>query len=173
MVKAEGMVAADDTSSVYDGCSLDMTVSDLKIFRSANLFLELHGEEAVAKARDMVRDMQELAISGSGSFCHAPSDVIWVIKETCPNVVDDAIGGSGLSGCVSRECDFVLVANQPGEIDHMVRGRCYLHGSHAGVDASPNERCGDILRRRPIGGRIRLLLSPSQRSRDDQGQTNC
>lgn len=37
----------------------EMTTSDLEIFRSANLFFELHGEEAVAKARDMVRTMRE------------------------------------------------------------------------------------------------------------------
>ena len=36
-----------------------MTPSDLEIVRSATLFLELHGEEAVAKARDMVRTMRE------------------------------------------------------------------------------------------------------------------
>ena len=36
-----------------------MTVSDLDIFRSANMYLELHGEEAIAKARDMVRAMKE------------------------------------------------------------------------------------------------------------------
>jgi hypothetical protein len=37
----------------------EMTTSDVEIFRSANLFLELHGEEAVAKARDMIRTMRE------------------------------------------------------------------------------------------------------------------
>ena len=36
-----------------------MTPSDLEIVRSATLFLELHGEEAIAKARDMVRAMRE------------------------------------------------------------------------------------------------------------------
>ncbi len=38
---------------------LVMTLSDLDIFRSANMYLELHGEEAVAKAREMVRAMKE------------------------------------------------------------------------------------------------------------------
>jgi hypothetical protein len=33
--------------------------SDPGIYRSANLWLELHCEEAVAKARDMVRTMRE------------------------------------------------------------------------------------------------------------------
>src|SRR6185312_5461885 len=32
---------------------------DIDVFRSANLFIELHGDDAVAKARDMVRSMQE------------------------------------------------------------------------------------------------------------------
>jgi hypothetical protein len=36
-----------------------MTSSDLEIVRSATLFVELHGEEAIAKARDMVRTMRE------------------------------------------------------------------------------------------------------------------
>jgi hypothetical protein len=36
-----------------------MTPSDLEIVRSATLFLELHGEEAITKARDMVRTMRE------------------------------------------------------------------------------------------------------------------
>ena len=36
-----------------------MTALDPEIFRSANLFLELHGDDAVAKARDIVRAMQE------------------------------------------------------------------------------------------------------------------
>jgi len=35
-----------------------MTVSDLDIFRSANLHLEQHGDQAVAKAREMVRTMK-------------------------------------------------------------------------------------------------------------------
>jgi hypothetical protein len=35
-----------------------MTVSDLDIFRSANLHLDQHGGEAVAKAREMVRTMK-------------------------------------------------------------------------------------------------------------------
>lgn len=38
-----------------------MTEPDLEIFRSANLFVELHGDEAIAKARDMVRAMRERA----------------------------------------------------------------------------------------------------------------
>ena len=36
-----------------------MTVSDLDILRSANMYLELHGDQAVAKAREMVRTMKE------------------------------------------------------------------------------------------------------------------
>ena len=36
-----------------------MTVSDLDIFRSANMYLKLHGEEAIAKAREMVRTIKE------------------------------------------------------------------------------------------------------------------
>ena len=36
-----------------------MTVSDLDIFRSASMYLELHGDQAVAKAREMVRTMKE------------------------------------------------------------------------------------------------------------------
>jgi hypothetical protein len=36
-----------------------MAEPDLEIFRSANLFVELHGEEAITKARDMVRTMRE------------------------------------------------------------------------------------------------------------------
>jgi hypothetical protein len=36
-----------------------MAASDLEIFRSANLYLELHGDDAVAKARAMVRAMRE------------------------------------------------------------------------------------------------------------------
>ncbi len=35
-----------------------MTVSDLDIFRSANLHLGQHGNQAVAKAREMVRTMK-------------------------------------------------------------------------------------------------------------------
>jgi hypothetical protein len=37
----------------------DMTDSDVEIFRSANLYLELHDDDAVAKARGMVRTMKE------------------------------------------------------------------------------------------------------------------
>ena len=36
-----------------------MTEPDLDIFRSANLFIELHGDDAVTRARDMVRTMRE------------------------------------------------------------------------------------------------------------------
>ena len=36
-----------------------MSDSDLQIFRSANLFLELHGDDAVTKARDMVRTLNK------------------------------------------------------------------------------------------------------------------
>jgi hypothetical protein len=36
-----------------------MTSSDLEILRSAKLFLELHGDDAVTKARDLVRTMRE------------------------------------------------------------------------------------------------------------------
>ncbi len=35
-----------------------MTISDLDIFRSANLHLDQHGDQAVAKAREMVRTMK-------------------------------------------------------------------------------------------------------------------
>ena len=35
-----------------------MTISDLDIFRSANLHLDQHGEQAVTKAREMVRIMK-------------------------------------------------------------------------------------------------------------------
>ncbi len=35
-----------------------MAVSDLDIFRSANLHLDQHGDQAVAKAREMVRTMK-------------------------------------------------------------------------------------------------------------------
>ena len=37
---------------------LIMTVSDLDIFRSANLHLDQHGDQAVAKAREMVLTMK-------------------------------------------------------------------------------------------------------------------
>jgi len=33
-----------------------MAVSDLNIARSAHLFIQLHGDEATAKAREMVDD---------------------------------------------------------------------------------------------------------------------
>jgi hypothetical protein len=36
-----------------------MTETDIEIFRSANLFVELRGDDAVAKARDIVRMMRE------------------------------------------------------------------------------------------------------------------
>ena len=36
-----------------------MAVSDLDIHRSANLYVELHGEQAITKAREMVRSMTE------------------------------------------------------------------------------------------------------------------
>jgi hypothetical protein len=35
-----------------------MSVSDLDIARSAHLFIELHGDEATAKAREMVEQMR-------------------------------------------------------------------------------------------------------------------
>ncbi len=35
-----------------------MPVSDLDIFRSANLHLDQHGDQAVTKAREMVRTMK-------------------------------------------------------------------------------------------------------------------
>ena len=37
---------------------MTMTISDLDIFRSANLHLDQHGDQAVAKAREMVRTMK-------------------------------------------------------------------------------------------------------------------
>jgi hypothetical protein len=41
------------------GAGLIMTVSDLDIRRSANMYLQLYGDQAVAKAREMVRTMRE------------------------------------------------------------------------------------------------------------------
>jgi hypothetical protein len=41
------------------GDGLIMTVSDLDILRAARLHLERHGDEAVAKAREMVRTLKE------------------------------------------------------------------------------------------------------------------
>ncbi len=35
------------------------TDPDAEIFRSTNLFVELHGDEAITKAREMVRTMRE------------------------------------------------------------------------------------------------------------------
>jgi hypothetical protein len=36
-----------------------MTVSDLNIFRSASMYLELHGDQAAASGREMVRTMKQ------------------------------------------------------------------------------------------------------------------
>jgi hypothetical protein len=36
-----------------------MTVSDLNIFRAANMYVERYGDEAIAKAREMVRSLKE------------------------------------------------------------------------------------------------------------------
>ena len=36
-----------------------MPVSDLDIARSAHLFIQLHGDEATAKAREMVEEMRQ------------------------------------------------------------------------------------------------------------------
>jgi hypothetical protein len=36
-----------------------MSVSDLDIFRAANMYVEWHGDGAVAKAREMVRTLKE------------------------------------------------------------------------------------------------------------------
>ena len=36
-----------------------MTVSDLDIFRAANMHLERYGDRAVARAREMVRTLKE------------------------------------------------------------------------------------------------------------------
>jgi hypothetical protein len=36
-----------------------MAGSDLDIFRAANMYFEWYGDEAVAKAREMVRTLQE------------------------------------------------------------------------------------------------------------------
>ena len=40
---------------------MTMPVSDLDIFRSANLYLDQHGDQAVAKAREMVETMKRCA----------------------------------------------------------------------------------------------------------------
>jgi hypothetical protein len=42
-----------------DGNGLMMTVSDLDIFRAANMYLKPHGDRAVAKAREMVETLKE------------------------------------------------------------------------------------------------------------------
>jgi hypothetical protein len=36
-----------------------MTDSDLDIFRAANMYVERYGDEAIAKAREMVRSLKE------------------------------------------------------------------------------------------------------------------
>ena len=36
-----------------------LSSSDIAVFRSANIYIELHGDDAVAKAREMVRTMRE------------------------------------------------------------------------------------------------------------------
>jgi hypothetical protein len=59
MVQSERMVGNCDAlpANVRDG--LIIVVSDSDIHRAARLHLERHGNEAVAKARDMVRNLKE------------------------------------------------------------------------------------------------------------------
>jgi hypothetical protein len=52
------MVGNCDVSSVKVGDGLIMAVLDPDIHRAARLHLERHGDEAVAKARDMVRNLK-------------------------------------------------------------------------------------------------------------------
>jgi hypothetical protein len=48
-----------DASPAKIGDGLIMTVSDLDILRAAHLHLERYSDQAVAKARDMVRTLKE------------------------------------------------------------------------------------------------------------------
>jgi hypothetical protein len=48
-----------DAPSAKVGDGLIMVVSEADIHRTARLHLERHGDEAVAKARDMVRNLKE------------------------------------------------------------------------------------------------------------------
>jgi hypothetical protein len=53
------MVGDRDAPPAKVGDGLIMAVSDPDIHRAARLHLERHGDEAVAKARDMVRNLKE------------------------------------------------------------------------------------------------------------------
>ena len=46
-----------------------MVVSDPDIHRAARLHLERHGDEAVAKARDMVRNLKERGDNEAADTC--------------------------------------------------------------------------------------------------------
>jgi hypothetical protein len=59
MVETERMVGNCDAPPTIVGDGLIMVVSDSDIHRAARLHLERHGDEAVAKARDMVRNLKE------------------------------------------------------------------------------------------------------------------
>src|ERR1700730_13929121 len=60
VVKTERMVGSNcDAPPAKVGDGLIMVVSDPDIHRAARLHLERHGDEAVAKARDMVRNLKE------------------------------------------------------------------------------------------------------------------
>jgi hypothetical protein len=53
------MAAARDASPAKDGDGWIITVSDLDIFRAANMYLERHGNQVVVKARETVRTLKE------------------------------------------------------------------------------------------------------------------
>src|ERR1700720_3924681 len=60
VVETERMVGSNcDAPAAKVGDGLIMVVSDPDIHRAARLHLERHGDEAVAKARDMVRNLKE------------------------------------------------------------------------------------------------------------------
>jgi hypothetical protein len=63
MVQSERMVGNCDAlpANVRDG--LIIVVSDSDIHRAARLHLERHGNEAVAKARDMVRTWLRIIVA--------------------------------------------------------------------------------------------------------------
>jgi hypothetical protein len=60
VVEIERMVGrTGGASPAKVGAGLIMTVSDLEIFCAAHLRLDRYGDQAVAKAREMVRTMRE------------------------------------------------------------------------------------------------------------------
>ena len=93
---------------------------------------------------------------------HSAADMVWIVKKTRIDLVDDAVGWGGFRRDVSGQLDRVCVTDQALQIDDVVGGRNDLDRGYARIDSRLDQRLGDFFRNGLIRRSARLLRSLGQ-----------